>query len=249
MKTCLAFLLSLTIITGCQKSDSGSGSGSSNSLDDRSVGVSANELLASSKYTSLKIEILYMPGYAPDATAVSDLQTMLQNRINKPSGISIVTKQISASSNTTLSINDVDQVVTANRTAFTGNDQIAVDILYTNGYYTDSLVLGVAYKNTSIAMFGGNIHDNSGAVGQASRTKLEATVLEHEFGHLMGLVDLGSPMQTNHKDATHGNHCNNSSCLMYYATDTQDMLGFLVTGSIPTFDANCLADLQANGGK
>ena len=84
-----------------------------------------------------------------------------------------------------------------------------------------------------MSILGKTIHDNSGGLGQASRTKLESTVLEHEFGHILGLVDLGSPMQTNHKDAAHGNHCNNTNCLMYYASETTDILGILITGNIP----------------
>ena len=39
------------------------------------------------------------------------------------------------------------------------------------------------------------------------------------------------------------------TCLMYYATETSDIFGLLVTGNIPTLDAQCLADLHANGGK
>lgn len=75
------------------------------------------------------------------------------------------------------------------------------------------------------------------------------TVAEQEMGHLMGLVDLGSPMINNHKDATHGNHCNNQNCLMYYSLETTDLLGFLLTGSIPPLDLNCISDLHANGGR
>jgi hypothetical protein len=56
-------------------------------------------------------------------------------------------------------------------------------------------------------------------------------------------------MQTSHKDAAHGSHCNNSNCLMYYASDTRDIPGFLLTGNIPSFDANCIDDMRANGGK
>jgi hypothetical protein len=36
---------------------------------------------------------------------------------------------------------------------------------------------------------------------------------------------------------------------MYYATETTDVLGFLVTGNIPALDANCINDLKVNGGK
>ena len=218
-------------------------------LHNRSVGASANELLASAKYTSLKIEIQYMPGFAPDAAAISHLQTTLSNLLNKPSGITTSTTQIAAASNLALSTDDVLQIERNNRAVFTTNDQIAVYVLYTNGNYTDNNVLGVAYRNTSLVLFGKKIHDNSGSIGQANRTKLEATVLEHELGHLLGLVDLGSNMQTAHRDAAHGNHCSNNSCLMYYASETSDILGFLITGNIPSFDANCLADMHANGGK
>jgi hypothetical protein len=73
--------------------------------------------------------------------------------------------------------------------------------------------------------------------------------LNHEFGHLFGLVDLGSPMQVNHKDAANGNHCNVNNCLMYYGAETTDILGFLLTGNVPSLDVNCQNDIRANGGK
>ena len=217
-------------------------------LHNRPVGASANELLSSGTYHSVRIEIQYMTGFAPDAGAISHLQSFLGSLVSKPSGISVITNEISPASNTTLSVDNIIDIERTHRTAFTTGDQIALYVLLTNGNYTDGNVLGISYKNTSVALFGKKIHDNSGGLGQASRTKLEATVLEHEIGHLLGLVDLGTPMQSNHKDAAHGNHCNNSSCLMYYQSETSDILGFLITGSIPSLDANCRADLHANGG-
>jgi hypothetical protein len=250
MNTTLKLVLILSIFIGCSKKDSDyvNNPGASG-LHNKPVGASANELLSSSKYTSVKIEVQYMSGYQPDAGALNHLQTVLSALVNKPGGISIVTKEIPASSNTVLSVNDVILIEKNNRTAFTSGGQLALYVLYTNGNYSDNNVLGVAYKNTSVVLFGKKIQDNSGGIGQASRTKLVATVAEHELGHLLGLVDIGSPMQTNHKDAAHGNHCSNTSCLMYYASETSDILGFLVTGNIPSFDANCLADLHANGGQ
>jgi len=190
-----------------------------------------------------------MTGFAPDVSALNHLQNILNTYLNKPSGITIVTKEISASSSSTLSIDQIKTIEEQNRTVFTSGDQLGVYFLYTNGNFIDNNVLGAAYRNTSMVIFGKTIHDNSGALGQTSRAKLEGTVLDHEFGHILGLVDIGSPMQTNHKDAAHGNHCSNTNCLMYYTSDTKDILGFLLTGSIPSFDANCIADMKANGGK
>ena len=251
MKTQLLAIVSFFFcFIACKKETTGfSNNPDANYLHNRAVGASANELLNAATYKSLKIEVQYMTGYAPDASALNHLQTVLTTYLNKPSGITIVIKEIPASSSTTLSIDQVRTIEEQNRTIFTTGDQLGVCVLYTNGNFTDNNVLGAAFRNTSIVIFGKTIHDNSGALGQASRTKLEGTVLDHEFGHILGLVDLGSTMQTAHKDAAHGNHCSNTSCLMYYATDTKDILGFLLTGNIPSFDANCIADMHTNGGK
>jgi hypothetical protein len=251
MKTITSFFLLILFFVGCKKSgeDYVNNPNVPDYLHNRSVGASANELLAATNYKSIKIEVQYMTGFAPDAAALNHLQATLAGIVNKSSGISIVTKEIAAPSAIELSVNDIITIEKNNRTAFTSGDQIALYVLYTNGNYSDPNTLGVAYKNTSVALFGKKIQDNSGGIGQANRTKLVATVLEHELGHLLGLVDLGSPMQSAHKDAAHGSHCSNTSCLMYYASETTDILGFLVTGNIPSFDANCKADLHANGGQ
>ncbi len=250
MKT-IAFIAALLLLStiACKKETTFTNNPDADDLHNKAVGFSANQLLSAGTYKSLKIEIQYVTGYAPDAAALNHLQNVLSSYLNKPSGITIVTKEISTPVPTVLSIDQVKSLEEENRTVFTTGDQIGVYFLYTNGSFTDDKVLGAAFRNTSMVLFGKKIHENSGGLGQPSRTKLEATVLEHEFGHILGLVDIGSPMQTNHKDPAHGNHCSNTNCLMYYAAETTDILGFLVTGNIPSLDANCAADLQANGGK
>lgn len=77
---------------------------------------------------------------------------------------------------------------------------------------------------------------------------VEQSVMKHEVGHILGLVNLGAPMQTNHQDAEHGKHCINENCLMYWATETGNFISNLTGSSPPQLDANCIADLRANGG-
>lgn len=245
-KTLLACLAAFTFFS-CQKTKEVIDSLDPNSLHNRAVGSSAKELLSSDKFKSVKVEVQHMTGFAPDAAALNHLQNFLAAIVNKPDGIAIVTKEIAATGDGTLSAEEVHAIEKANRTAFTTGTELAVYLLYTNGNYTENNVLGVAYRNTSAAVFGKKMRDNSGGLGQTSRTKLEATVLEHEIGHLLGLVDVGTPMQTAHKQ--NGNHCNNQNCLMYYASETTDVLGLLLTGNIPSLDGDCLNDLKANGGK
>lgn len=248
MKTKI-FLVSLLalLFVRCQKTKEIIAAIDPASLHDRAVGASANELLSSSKYTALKIEIQYMPGFAPDAGAVSHMQAFLAAHLHKPSGITIVTKEIPAASTATLTALQVHEIEKANRSVFTTGNELAVYLLYTNGSYAENNVLGVAYRNTSAALFGKKIRDNAGGIGQPSRTKLEATVLEHEIGHLLGLVDLGTPMQAPHK--ANGNHCSTQNCLMFHTAETTDILGVLLTGNIPSLDGACSADVRSNGGK
>ena len=235
--------------TGCKKSDTITNLPAINSENNKAVGASANDLLSASKYSSVKIEIQYMPGYQPDAAAVNNLVAFVNSLVNKPGGVTVVQTQIASAGKTVLSLNDIATIEKNNRTVYTSGNQLGVYFLYTDGNYSEANVLGIAFRNTSMSLLGKTIHDNSGGIGQASRTKVVSTVLEHEFAHILGLVNIGSPMQTNHQDGAHGHHCNNTSCLMYYTSETTDVLGILITGNIPTLDANCKADLTANGGK
>lgn len=242
-------VLLIFVFASCSKKDSVSGLPAIQAENNRSTGASANELLSAARYQSVKVEIQYMPGYQPDAGTITNISAFLNSYLNKPGGISIVQTQIPASGATTHSLNDIALIEKNNRTVYTNGSELGVYVLISNSAYDQANVLGIAFRNTSISLFGKTLHENSGAIGQVSRTRLESTVLEHELGHLLGLVDIGSPMQTPHKDAAHGNHCNNPDCLMYYASETTDILGFLLTGAIPVLDANCKADLRANGGR
>jgi hypothetical protein len=213
------------------------------------VGASANEILSAAKYTSIVMQIQYMPGYAPDAASVNNLVAFLNNYANKPGGITYTLTPIAASGKASLALTDITATETANRTLFTSGNTLAIYVLYTDAPYSTNNTLGVAYRNTSLVLFGPTITNNSGGVNQTSRTKLESTTQQHEFGHLMGLVNLGSPMVTPHNDASNAGHCTSNTCLMYYVTNTGTMGGILLNGPVPSLDANCRADLRANGGK
>jgi len=245
VRTVLVSLLVLFLFS-CKKNGRG---GDANALENRPVGEAARALLSADTYTSLTVEVAYMPGFEPDAVALTNLRTFLSARLNKPGGVVVTTREVAAANNSVLSVTALDALEADYRLGRSSGSSAYVYILYTNGSYTDARVLGIAYRATSAVLFGRRIRDNSGALGQPSRTKLETTVLQHELGHLLGLVDIGTPMQTPHKDPGGSAHCNNQSCLMYYAAETTDILGFLVGGNVPPLDANCIQDLRANGGR
>ena len=248
MKKSIAVLIAVIILFAqCSKKDSTPTS--SNNLNTKSVGASAKEFLSAGTYTSINVQLLYMPGFAPDATALTNLTSFLNTLVNKPAGINFSQTPISASGKSVFSIEDISALEKANRTQFTNGNVLSVYVVYVDAPFTTANILGAAYRNTSLVIFGPTVTSNSGGVNQTTRTKLETTVLNHEFGHLLGLTNLGTGMVTQHEDASHKSHCTNSSCLMYFSTQTSMMGGVLLSGPIPVLDANCKADLTANGGK
>lgn len=214
--------------------------------DYKTLGSSAKQLLVASPYKLLQVQLNYMPGFKPDSVSLNRLVSFLDNIINKPHGIQIISTEIAPSGKTILALSDIIKIEKNNRTIFSGNEVIGVYILITDAGFTDAITFGKAYWNTSYAIFGKTIYDQTSSTSQLSRQRLLTTVLQHEFGHLLGLVSLGSPMQTPHKDGPFGTHCNNQQCLMYHNVETSAAAS---APAIPQLDINCLADLKANGSK
>ena len=234
-------IISLSLFfASCQKEDI------TGTSDYQTLGVSAHDLLTAAPYSQLQIEIHYMPGQAPDASVSAALVSFLNTYINKPSGIQVSQREIPASSKAVLTLNEIADIEKKYRSSFTAYHLIAVHILITDGSYQASDIFATSYWNTSFCLFGKTINESSGGPGQVSRTTLLTNIFEHEFGHLLGLVNQGSPMQKNHRDTDNGAHCDNTNCLMYFELETS---GFNGNNIVPLLDNNCLADLKANGGK
>ena len=242
-----AGLLSCLFLVQCSKKDAAATV--STDLNNKSVGASANDFLSANKYTGINVQLQYMPGYAPNPAALDSLTNFLNLLVNKPGGININQTPIAASGKSVFTLEDLNTVDKANRSQFNSGNTLSVYIVYVDAPYSTPNVLGAAYKNTSLVIFGPTVNNNSGGVNQPPRAKLESTVQKHEFGHLLGLTNLGTPMVTNHEDGGHAAHCNNSNCLMYFSTQTTVMGGILLNGPVPVLDANCRADLRSFGGK
>ncbi len=219
----------------------------------QSTGTAAHDLLSADVFNQLVVEFQYVNGFEPTSTAEANLKTFLESYLNKPNGITIVKTNISSPGKSVYSIDDIIAIEDANRTEFNKDQTVAAYFLFIDGEYSqnsnNSKVLGVAYRNTSMVIFEETIRDFSGGLGEPSISKVESTVLNHEFGHILGLVNLGTPMQTEHQDEAHGKHCDVTDCLMYYTTETSDFIGNLLGSDIPGLDSQCQADLKANGGK
>lgn len=215
----------------------------------RGTGKSAKELLTDSVFKALKIEVQYVKGTEPAEETLLNLKKFLSTHLNKPKGIHIVTTEIPSPEDTVFNLLRVMQLEDKQRTEFTRNDTLAVYVLFANGYYFNQQLLGHAYRNTSVVVFESHILENATRLKKHSRVYLESRVLLHEFGHLMGLVNTGAPVQSDHHDEEHGKHCTNKRCLMYHLADSEEYPLVLIKPQPPGFDKACLEDLKAIGGK
>ena len=239
-KTIITSLLIGLSLIGCKKE---------NSVFD----VKSRHFLEDTKYTSLTIEVVSVKGQEPNQSALDNLKVFLSERLNKSGGITFVQSSIESPRNNIYSAGDLRDLEKDIRSKYTQKNKLAAFIFYADQGYVDdnsnSKVLGVAYSSTSICIFKKAIKENSGGIGQSKESKLETAVLFHEFGHLMGLVNNGTPMVQDHEDIYRQHHCDNENCIMYFESKSSDIIGLLGNGDLPTFDNQCLDDLKAYGGK
>lgn len=215
--------------------------------------LTPNSFLSANRFDKLMVEIQSVTGHEPTGATLTNLQNFLEQRLNKPGGIGFTSTSISAQGKSSYSFTDIQEIEKKNRTQNTNGKLAAAYILFLDGDYAansgNSKVLGIAYGTSSMAIFEKTIRDFSGNIGQPATTTLETAVIHHEFGHTLGLVNNGTKMVSGHQDSPNGAHCNNKNCLMYFATETSDIVGALLGGSVPNLDDNCISDLRANGGK
>jgi len=247
----LAVVIFLVLVTACKK-DVDSAVISDAALNP--ANVNANSFLSSSAFDKLIIEVQYISGSEPSTASINNVVTFLQAQLNKPAGISVTSKVVASPGKSVYSFTDIQAFESRNRTQLTKDKTLTAYVFFADGDYAETVnssskVLGIAYGKGSIAIFEKTIKSFSGGLTQPPSSTLETTVLEHEFGHILGLVNNGSAMQTLHQDEAHGHHCTNTNCLMYYQAETSDVIANLTGGNVPFLDSNCNNDLKANGGK
>jgi hypothetical protein len=244
----LPFIL-LPVLLACQKDESMDRSEGR----EQDAGAEAESFLEASPYSAMTLHVLYMKGYKPKSRALDSLGRFLERHLKKPDGIDIETQRVSSGGKSSYSIEDIDQRIEEHRYYPLASERVHVYSLVVDGSYEEdgsgASTLGVAYRPHRTGIFGASVHEYSDEATEPERWKLEGTVLAHELGHLLGLVDNGSPMVNDHRDSGNGAHCDNSDCLMYHSTATSDVVGKLFGSEIPDLDGNCQADLESNGGK
>lgn len=222
----------------------------------KKVVIKPNDFLSGENYDQLTVEIVSVEGYQPTGETLNNLKAFLESRLNKSGGIVFAPALVPSPGKAVYSLDDIKEIEQEYRTQFPDPEEkkLTAWFFFADADYADneddSKVLGITYSPTSMVIFEETIREFSGGRGQPSTPVLETTVTEHEFGHILGLVNNGTEMVVNHQDIANGKHCDNQDCLMYWAAEhSGPLVNFLTGGKIPPLCQNCLNDLKNNGGK
>lgn len=258
----LLFAALLALVAGCGDGATGpgdddtGGDGGQDFSHTRAPGASARAFLSDEEFTNLTVEIDHVEGLQPSPEAVDSLRVFLERRLHKPGGVSVVLDDaIPSPGGSPYSAAEVRDLEGTHRDTFTEGSELAAYYLFLDGEFEQQNVLGIAYFNTSMAIFEEVIRDNTGGVGAPPREVIEAASIRHEMGHVLGLVNSGTPMQgedggpNDHHDDANGAHCTEEGTLMYHQVETTDFIQNLQGGEVPPLDSLGIVDLQANGGK
>lgn len=158
-----------------------------------------------------------------------------------------------------LTVSELLQIAAQHRDQTDGGDTKTYYLLFVSGLFTtdegpQSSVLGVSIGTTGVVAMFKDVIRSTDVIGFPNIVRfVEQSTIIHELGHAFGLVDNGVPMVVNHRDASHGAHCNNDACVMFYLNEgASDATAFVrdkvLTGNTILFDAHCLDDADAQTG-
>ena len=200
--------------------------------------------LRSSMYTSMVIEVDYEAGYKPYTSSMDMLVERLDQVCDKPSGISIQYDEVDFGQDGSWTANDVrEKAWEAKDTSPLDGTTLYWQLIFPGGAYEQDSVLGVAVDASTVALFSDSIDDAENVIRRPSAEDIENSVVVHEVGHLLGLVNLVYVSPVDHEDSEHPGHSNNDESVMYWAVESADFQNVLF-GELPNeFDADDLADL------
>ncbi|MDC6352575.1 hypothetical protein PP178_13520 [Zeaxanthinibacter sp. PT1] len=262
--------VALVLLVACSKSNNQDGV-PSQSVDPeptidktanlKATGASANEILSNAEFDDLLIEIAYVEGFKPTDEAMANFVSFLQERTFKQN-ITIEYLALPSPGEENYTTQEIANLESDNRTAYNNGNTLAIYIFFADAPSEGDneeegrVTLGAVYRNTSMVIFEQTIRDLAGRSAFISNADLETATLHHEFGHLFGLVNLGTEMVNDHEDPDAGSHCVTDGCLMRAELQFGHAMSKMLQSrtskglaAVPELDNECLLDLQSNGGR
>jgi hypothetical protein len=257
----------------------GAGCSSSSTSHVVSPGGEAQQFLEPSPFSQMKIEVIPVTGRDPDPNALEIMLQRAREHCHKPDGISLdVDTDVApaiASGVAQYTTQELQSFQGEHRQRFTGGSTIVLNVVYSDGVAAfGPNTLGATIGADLIVIF----KDRIRALDPTLEGQAESSVLVHELGHALGLVNQPNRMVTPHEDEQHPGHCNNPLCVMFWELEASLPSASPSTSPMPSpspspspsssepspsptasptpgavfpldYDANCKADLAAAGGQ
>lgn len=212
--------------------------------DDGSVGSMARAYLRVAPARRLRIQIAYVKGRAPDQAAVDHVVSILRREADKPDGIEVSIGPALAVTSDAYSLDDIAAIERRARSEHSAGSVATMWIVYLNGTFGgDNATLGVAYEGSGLAIFLDQV--DSAATTLVQPGAIERSVLAHEIGHLLALVNLGYRSGYDHEDPDHPGHSRYTDSVMYWAIEDISVAALLSGGPPDDFDKYDRGDLEA----
>lgn len=206
------------------------------------VGAMARTYLRSSPARSLVVEVDWMSGRKPSVAALSHLESILKRELSKPDGIDVRFGAEMATIRTSWTVDDLVAAEKQFRSEHSAGSRATMWIAFLGGSFAENdSALGAAFAASAAAVFRDRINEAASAILLAS--EIERSVIVHEAGHLLALVNIGYTSAFDHEDAAHPKHSNNPDSVMYWAVEDISIRNLLGGGPPADFDQADRADL------
>ena len=210
------------------------------------AGESNEAFVTDENFEKLIIEVQFMPGTEPEEEALARLVSFLDQHLQKSEITVEEPVEISSGGRNFYRASDIEEIESENREIFTDENRLAAYILFLDGEFENEDAAGFAQFNTSISVSHPIVNRVSSDLQfDPSKESVEATIMTHQFGHLMGLVNNGTDMVQNHHDAPNGPHCTVEECLMNFRLNSANFLETLFQDLDVALDPLCVQDLEA----
>lgn len=215
-------------------------------------------LLQPSPWPGLRLELDHVGTLGPRYGVAERVAADLALLVDKPDGVEVVWDDTLSTSGSLWTEETLEALAAETFDAGDG----AIHVLWLDGAWAPApeRTLALALDHAHLAVFADVIEavctedgtlSGKGLVEQRC-SETERVAWTHELGHVLGLVDDGLPMLTDHADPEHPRHDVSEDCLMHYAYEGAELYERLRgevgdTGETSSlfFDEACLADLAA----